>query len=80
MIDLSIVILNFNARGFAKKCVESVLNSDLGNINTEIVLVDNNSYDGSKDDLISFNKSTKVQLVFNNRNFGFSKGNNIGAK
>lgn len=79
-VELSIVVLNFNANGFVKRCVESVLKSDLKGINCEIVLVDNNSYDGSQKQLISFSKNKTIEVVLNSKNYGFSKGNNIGAK
>lgn len=80
MIDLSIVILNFNAKGFVKRCVESVLNSDFGSMSWEIILVDNNSHDDSQAELKKFSQDKRVQIIFNAENYGFSKGNNIGVK
>jgi GT2 family glycosyltransferase len=79
-MDLSIIILNYNAKDYVKKCIESVLSSDLKNIKNEIIVIDNNSTDGSKDDLSKLQKKLKFQLILNKDNSGFSKGNNIGAK
>jgi GT2 family glycosyltransferase len=79
-MDLSIVILNYNAGDFLKRCVESVLNSDLKGINFELIIVDNASNDGSDEVLKSFSKIKNVKILLNDKNLGFSRGNNIGVK
>lgn len=79
-LDLSILILNYNSEEYLKKCVVSILSSDLKGINYEIVLIDNKSPKNPKtvfEDLKS--KSKNIKLIYNDKNYGFSKGNNQGV-
>ena len=80
-IDLSIIILNFNAKEFLKNCVQSIKDSDLKGISNEIILVDNLSTDGSRELIIDFSQRDKsCTAVLNLSNLGFSKGNNQGIR
>ncbi len=75
-MKLSIIILNYNVRYFLELCLKSV-QAAIQNINAEIIVVDNNSEDDSckmVKDLFP-----EVNLIENNENYGFSKGNNIGV-
>ena len=76
MTDLSIVIVNFNAKEFLKRCIESIFESSLKNF--EIVVVDNASKDGSIEELkkLKFN----IKIIANNKNTGFAAANNQGIK
>ena len=79
-LELSIVIVNFNTKKLTQQCLESIYASDI-KINFEIIVVDNNSTDGS----VEYLKSQKAKLknfivIFNSENAGFSKDNNIGIK
>jgi hypothetical protein len=73
---LSINIINWNTRDFLKKCLRSVYEST--NITFEIVVVDNNSSDGSagmvKDEF------PEVKLIENVYNLGFTKASNQALK
>ncbi|MEW6456230.1 MAG: glycosyltransferase family 2 protein [Acidobacteriota bacterium] len=78
-MDLSIIIVNFNRKDFLDICLNSLFNS----INSlpysyEVIVVDNNSTDGSVE-LIE-NKYKKIVLIKNRDNLGFGKANNIGIK
>ena len=75
LLLLSIIIVNFNVKFFLEQCLHSVQNAVL-TIEAEIIVIDNNSNDGSKEFFID--KFPKVQFVWNNDNIGFSKANNIG--
>jgi len=75
-LKLSVVILNYNVRHFLELCLESV-EVAIANIDAEIIVVDNNSSDGSCQMVKSL--FPKVDLIENNDNLGFSKGNNIGV-
>lgn len=77
-IDLSIIILNFNTKNLLRECLESIKNSELGNYSLEIIVVDNHSEDGSLGMVRS--NFPWVRLFDNDKNLGFSKGNNIGLK
>jgi GT2 family glycosyltransferase len=71
-----IVILNYNGKNFIKKTLTDVFKINYPNF--EVVLVDNNSNDGSFE-LIKSNFS-KIALIKNSTNLGFSGGNNIGIE
>ena len=75
-MQLSIVILNYNVRYFLELCVLSV-ESALQNIDSEIIVVDNNSSDESCEMMKS--RFPNVKLIRNDQNVGFPKGNNIGV-
>ena len=73
MIDLSIVILNWNVRDLLKRCVAS-LRSDRYTL--EIIVVDN----GSRDDSVAMVRESypHVIVIANAENRGFTGGNNQG--
>ncbi|PJJ07082.1 GT2 family glycosyltransferase [Flavobacterium sp. 1] len=75
-MQLSVVILNYNVRYFLELCVLSV-ESALQKIDSEIIVVDNNSSDDSSEMIKS--RFPNVKLIQNNQNVGFPKGNNIGV-
>ncbi|MCD4770023.1 MAG: glycosyltransferase family 2 protein, partial [Bacteroidales bacterium] len=76
-MDLSVIIVNYNVKHFLEQCLTSVYRSIKG-INGEIIVVDNNSADGS----ISMinEKFRNVKLIRNRHNPGFSVANNQGIK
>ncbi|MBI2252241.1 MAG: glycosyltransferase family 2 protein [Armatimonadetes bacterium] len=73
MPDLSVIIVNWNAKDTLESCLNS-LKEDLAGIKNEIFVVDNNSQDGSIN-LIK-EKFHEVNLIENKENLGFSKANN----
>ncbi len=75
-MKLSVVILNYNVKFFLELCLKSV-EAALSNIDAEIIVVDNNSKDGSCDMVKKL--FPEVKLIENKENHGFSKGNNIGV-
>ena len=75
-MQLSVIILNYNVRYFLELCVLSVQNA-IKNIDAEIIVVDNNSLDGSCN--MMKQRFPHVKLIENNENLGFPKGNNIGV-
>ena len=75
-MQLSIIILNYNVRYFLELCILSV-QSATKNLDSEIIVVDNNSNDGSCDMVQS--RFPEIKLLQNKQNFGFAKGNNIGV-
>lgn len=76
---ISVIILNYNGKGFLEPCVRSVLNSDYQDF--EVVLVDNASTDGSIDSLERiFSSNRKLRIVRNKENSFFTGGNNIGIR
>lgn len=78
-LKLSVIILSFNTRGLLENCLKAVYNSekiDLKDI--EVIVVDNNSSDGSGE-MVKKN-FIQVKLIKNKKNIGFSAGNNIGIR
>lgn len=77
MADLSIVIVSFNTKDFLKNCIQSIYDT-AKDFSFEVVVVDNDSKDGSVE-LIE-KEFKDVILIKNKENLGFSKANNIGIK
>ncbi|MFN3755483.1 MAG: glycosyltransferase family 2 protein [Flavobacterium sp.] len=75
-MQLSVIILNYNVRHFLELCVLSVQKALL-NIDSEIIVVDNDSSDESCK-MIKERYPT-IKLIQNIENEGFPKGNNIGV-
>ncbi len=72
-MQLSIIIVNYNVKFFLEHCLLSVIKACRGLI-TEIIVVDNNSTDGSKEYLIP--KFPSVKFIWNSMNVGFGKASN----
>jgi len=70
---ISIIIVNYNVQYFLEVCLHSVLRACRG-IDAEIIVVDNNSSDGSIEMVKA--KFPSVLLIENVDNKGFSKANN----
>lgn len=80
---VSVIILNYNGRkniGFIlKNCVSSVLHCNYPNF--EVIFVDNASIDDSVDFIKKeFGQNQRLRLIRNERNFGFTEGNNVGIR
>lgn len=82
MIDLSIIIVSYNTKDFLEKCIESIGNTVPKSLDYEIIVVDNASTDGTTQEIHqSFDKlRTKLKVIQNEKNLGFSKANNLGIK
>lgn len=76
-MQLSVIILNYNVRYFLELCVLSVQKA-IQNIDAEIIVIDNNSSDDSRDMMKS--RFPHIRLIENKENSGFPKGNNIAVK
>ncbi len=72
-MQLSVIIVNYNVKYFLEQCLFSVLKA-CRNIQAEIIVVDNNSTDGSRQLLEA--KFPSVYFFWNTVNTGFSKANN----
>lgn len=72
-MDLSVIIVNYNVKYFLEQCLHSVRQA-LEGIDAEVFVVDNNSVDGSVDEIRT--KFPWVKLIANRDNVGFSKANN----
>lgn len=76
-MDLSIVIVNYNTKQLTIDAIQSVLRSKTS-YSYEILLVDNNSNDGSVD---AFRQVIpQISVIENKENVGFAKANNQAIK
>jgi len=74
-MKLSIIIVSYNTKELLVDCINSI-EENLQQTEYEILIVDNNSVDGSVRLLKS--KYPNVKLIENNYNAGFAKANNQG--
>lgn len=80
-MKLSIITISFNTQNVLKDCLNSLWSGYEKQFQTnvfEIIVVDNNSTDGSQE-MITKNYPW-VRLIKNNENVGFSKANNQGIQ
>jgi len=77
-IDVSIIIVSYNTKDLLRSCVESVI-KNITHLKYEIIIVDNNSGDGSKLYINNIAKKYKnVKCFFMDKNIGFGGANNFG--
>ncbi len=76
-MKLSIIIVNYNVKYFLEQCLYSVRKAAKG-IALEVIVVDNNSVDGSVEMLKD--KFKDILLIENRKNTGFSVANNQGIE
>jgi GT2 family glycosyltransferase len=72
-MKLSVIIVNYNVKYFLEVCLHSVFRAAV-NIDAEVIVVDNNSTDGSCAMVRA--QFSEVTLIENKDNKGFSKANN----
>ena len=76
---VAIILLNYNGYDDTVDCVESLLVNLYKKFT--IIIVDNNSTDGSGKKLKQlYDSNLKIQVILNKENRGFSAGNNVGIK
>jgi len=73
-LDLSILIVNWNAVRYLRPCLTTIYDHVKG-IDFEVVVVDNASHDGSAE-LVS-KEFPQVKFVQSEKNLGFARGNNL---
>ncbi len=81
MINVFIIILNWNGKEDTIQCLKSIKKLQVSNIKLQVIVVDNGSTDGSINALRKFQISNyKLHIIENKRNLGFAEGNNVGIK
>ncbi len=76
--DISIIIVNWNAKEYLEGCLRSLHNSSHNGLSYEVLVVDNASADGSA--TMVAQSFPNVNVILNGRNCGFAKANNQGIK
>src|SRR6202165_5480639 len=69
---VSVTIVTYNSGRFIKRCLESALAQKFDR--KEIIVIDNNSTDGTIDILEQF--EDRCQIVYNDENIGFAAAQN----
>ena len=77
MIQLSVIIVNYNVKYYLAQCLHSLCRA-LEGLNAEILVVDNHS----SDDSITYLKAhfPSVRYIENHENMGFARANNIAIE
>ncbi len=76
---VSVIIVHYNDTRFLHGCLTNIFKTKYPNF--EVLFVDNGSTDNSIDFLKKhFGKESKLKILRNQRNLGFTGGNNIGWK
>lgn len=78
-MDLSIIILTWNSLDLLKTCVQSIEYTTISR-NREIIIVDNNSADGTREFLKSMHTKGLCRLILNRRNRGVAPSRNQAIK
>lgn len=78
MTSISIIIVTYNSEKEIINCLNSLL-LQLNDINSEIIIIDNNSTDNTISLIIDI-KNNNISIIRNNKNFGYTKANNQGIK
>ena len=76
-MKLSVIIVNYNVKFFLEQCIISAKKA-AEKTTAEIIVVDNNSVDGSIE--MMHEKFPDIVLIANKDNVGFSKANNQGMR
>ncbi|MFM2268039.1 MAG: hypothetical protein RL757_1480 [Bacteroidota bacterium] len=76
-VVLSVIIVNYNVRYFLEQVLRAALRASEG-MTVELIVVDNNSSDGS----VEWLETTfpDLKLIANKENVGFSRANNQGIE
>jgi GT2 family glycosyltransferase len=76
MIDVSVIIVNYNTCVLTNNCINSICEYS-GGVSFEIIVVDNNSTDESCN---VFNEDKRILFIQNSTNTGFGSANNLGFR
>jgi len=77
MVDVSVIIVNYNTRALLHECLASVV-AETKDVQYEIIVVDNASTDGSRE--LLEREFPHVRRIFNEDNKGFAAANNQAIK
>ena len=80
MVDVAVIMINYNASEFTLKCIDSVMEKTSSEVSYQIIVTDNNSefkdYESLRD---NFPEDSRCTLLRSDVNTGFGGGNMFGA-
>ncbi|MBI3342488.1 glycosyltransferase family 2 protein [Candidatus Curtissbacteria bacterium] len=74
---VAIIVLNYKGVADTIACIQSLRKIKKSDIETQVIVVENDSQDGSAEEL---SQLKDIQLLTNHKNMGFSGGMNVGIK
>lgn len=77
-MDISIVIVNYKSKGLTLNCIKSIEEADFGNLEHEIIVVDNASGD-QLEEILRW-QHPEVVFIQSPANLGMGGGNNLGLR
>ena len=75
-MDVSVIMVNYNTREMTAAAIDSVFEKTTG-VDFEVILVDNASTDGSRE---QFANDSRIKYFYLEENIGFGQANNYGVK
>ena len=84
-VDISIIILNYNAKKLLLECIESIeknYHAEVSSGRYEVIITDNASTDNSLEAVRKYKEKSKIKIfriIDNGGNIGFAAGNNKGV-
>lgn len=79
LIDISVIVVNYNYAKLIRRCIRSLLNQDLDPSHYEIIVVDDCSADDSIEALDTFVKAGEIKVIKNEENMGIGASAQIGV-
>lgn len=78
--DLSVIIVSYNTKDMTMQCIGKLQSAfSAGKLKNEIIIVDNNSQDGSPEAFKKLSQThSNIKVIYNTGNSGFGKANNQG--
>ncbi len=77
-MDLSIIIISWNVADDLQACLESIYQTSAKSLEVEVIVVDSASSDHTVE--MTQTQFPQVNLIVQNENAGFTRGNNMGLK
>ncbi len=79
LIDISVIVVNYNYGKLIRRCIRSLLNQDLNKSYYEIIVVDDASTDDSIEAIETFVKAGEIKVIRNKKNLGIGASAQIGV-
>lgn len=79
LIDISVIVVNYNYGKLIRRCVRSLLNQDMDKSHYEIIVVDDCSKDDSIEAMETFVKAGEIKIIKNKKNLGIGASAQVGV-
>lgn len=79
LVDISVIVVNYNYGKLIRRCIRSLLNQDLDKTRYEIIVVDDCSVDDSIEALDTFFRAGEIKIIKNKKNLGIGASAQIGV-